>query len=39
MTASFRNFALQAAITLALASILGAALLGFADYATKGVIA
>lgn len=39
MTASFRNFALQIAITLALTSVLGVALLGFADYATKGVIA
>jgi len=39
MTTSFKNFALQAGITLALTAVLGAVLFGFADYATSGVIA
>ncbi len=38
MTMSFKNFALQAAITLTLTGILSAVLFGFADYATRGVI-
>jgi hypothetical protein len=39
MGASLRNVALQVAITLALAGLLGAILLGVADFATRGVIA
>ncbi len=39
MTASFKNIALQAAITLTLTGILGAVLFGVADFATQGVIA
>ena len=39
MTTSLRNLAIQAGVTLALSGLLGALLLGFADYATKGVIA
>lgn len=39
MTASFRHFALQIAATLALAGLLGAALFGVADFATRGVVA
>lgn len=34
----FRNFAVQAAATLALSSLLGAVLYGFVDYAMQGVI-
>lgn len=34
-----RNIALQAAITLTLTVLLGAVLLGVADFATQGVIA
>ena len=33
------NFALQVTATLALTGLLGAALFGFADFATRGVIA
>ncbi len=39
MSAPIRNIALQAAVTLALTAILGAALFGFADFATQGVVA
>ncbi len=39
MTTSARDFALKAAISLTLTGILGAALFGFADFATRGVIA
>lgn len=39
MTASFGHFALQIVATLALAGLLGAALIGVADFATRGVVA
>ncbi len=39
MSASVLNIALQVAITLALASLLGAVLFGVADFATRGVLA
>lgn len=39
MTASLRHFALQVAVTLALAGLLGAVLFNIADFATRGVIA
>lgn len=38
MTNSVKDFALKAAISLTLTGILGAALFGFADFATSGVI-
>lgn len=34
-----RNFAVQAAATVALAGLLGALLFGVADFATRGVVA
>ncbi len=36
---TFRNFAVQAGATLALAGGLGVILFAFAEYATRGVIA
>ncbi len=39
MTSSFKDFALKAVISLTLTGILGAALFGFADFATAGVVA
>ncbi len=35
---TFRNFAVQAAVTLTLTGALGAILFNVADYATRGVI-
>ncbi len=35
---TFRNFALQAAVTLTLTGALGAILFSVADYATTGVV-
>jgi len=39
MSTSLRNFAVQAAATLALAGFLGVVLFGVADLATRGVVA
>ena len=39
MSSSFRNFALQVSVSLALTGVLGAMLFGVADFATQGVIA
>lgn len=39
MTAPLRHFALQIAVTLTLAGLLGAVLFGVADFATRGVVA
>ena len=38
MMTPIRNIAVQAAVTLALTGLLGAALLSLADYATRGVV-
>lgn len=38
MNGSMRDFAMQIAVTLALAGLLGAVLFGVADFATQGVI-